>query len=307
MCGAVPGPGLNKVAVDHTESLLDAPWSPRKLSAMESAAPSVPGVRVRHVELSIGGLDLFVFSGYGHAFPRHSHESLTVGVFGPDNGSITVQRGTFRATCGAVLAIGADQAHAAEPARGGWTYRSIYPSRELVDVAAGAGEPDRRFLEPVIHDADLARRISRVHAALDEGTVTMRIEESLLGALRSLLDRHTERRAGRVTINSSQAVSRARSHLEENFARPVKLAELAAICGITAWHLVHSFRESTGMPPHAYLTQVRVSRAREMLLDGEPLSSVAYSCGFSDQSHLTRVFKRIHGITPGAYVAALPR
>jgi AraC-like DNA-binding protein len=89
---------------------------------------------------------------------------------------------------------------------------------------------------------------------------------------------------------------------------PVKLAELASICGVTPFHLIHSFRASFGIPPHAYLTQVRARRAREMLIRGNPLSSVAYMCGFSDQSHLTRVFKRIYGVTPGVYVAAsLPR
>ena len=302
-------PGLNKVAVDLTDSLLDASSPSRHVSLMEST-PSAPGVRVRHVELSIGGVDLFVFAGYGHAFPRHSHESLTVGVFGADNGSITVSRGTYKAAPGSILAIGAEETHSADPIRGGgWTYRSIYPSRELVDLAAGpeGGRPGCRFSQPVVHDERLAQRISRVHAALDSETPSMRIEESLLGVLRSLLDRHTEKREDRVTITSSLGVSRARAYLEENFSRPVKLAELAAICGITAWHLVHSFRDSTGIPPHAYLTQVRVSRAREMLLEGEALSSVAYRCGFSDQSHLTRVFKRIHGVTPGAYVAAMTR
>ena len=58
------------------------------------------------------------------------------------------------------------------------------------------------------------------------------------------------------------------------------------------------------MPPHAYLTQVRANRARELLVRGEPLSAVAYTCGFSDQSHLTRIFKKIFGITPGAYVGS---
>jgi AraC-like DNA-binding protein len=309
MCRRAHATGLNKLAADHTESLLDASRSAGQLRHMKSAAASIPGVRVRHVELSIGGLDLFVFSEYGHAFPRHSHESVTLGVFGEGNGSITVQRGTFKAARGSVLAIGADQAHAAEPARGrGWTYRSIYPSRELLDVAAGPDSlPGRAFTQPVIRDDDLARRISRVHSALDGGPASMRIEESLLGVLRSLLGRHTLRHRGTVTVPSSKAVSLARSYIDENFARPVKLAELATLCGITAWHLVHSFRESTGMPPHVYLTQVRVGRAREMLLDGDALSSVAYRCGFADQSHLTRVFKRIHGITPGAYVTAMGR
>jgi AraC-like DNA-binding protein len=68
---------------------------------------------------------------------------------------------------------------------------------------------------------------------------------------------------------------------------------------------VRSFTDVVGMPPHAYLTQIRANRARALLLAGETLSGAAYRCGFCDQSHLTRTFKRLFGVTPGSYVAAL--
>jgi AraC-like DNA-binding protein len=56
------------------------------------------------------------------------------------------------------------------------------------------------------------------------------------------------------------------------------------------------------MPPHAWLTQLRANRARGLLLAGEAPTSVAYRCGFSDQSHLTRTFRSMFGMTPAAYV-----
>jgi AraC-like DNA-binding protein len=77
------------------------------------------------------------------------------------------------------------------------------------------------------------------------------------------------------------------------------------VCDTSPFHLVRCFTDVVGMPPHAYLTQVRANRARALLLSGEGLSGVAYRCGFCDQSHLTRTFKRLFGVTPGSYVAAL--
>jgi AraC-like DNA-binding protein len=88
---------------------------------------------------------------------------------------------------------------------------------------------------------------------------------------------------------------------------PVKLDELSLECGVSPFHLIRSFKDSIGMTPHAYLMQVRANRARDMLFAGEGISTVAYRCGFVDQSHLTRTFKRIFGVTPGAYFAGARR
>ncbi|HEX5830777.1 MAG TPA: helix-turn-helix domain-containing protein, partial [Gemmatimonadaceae bacterium] len=62
-----------------------------------------------------------------------------------------------------------------------------------------------------------------------------------------------------------------------------------------------------GVPPYAYLALVRVRRARALIARGHPLSSVTYVTGFSDQSHLTRQFKRVVGVPPGRYARAASR
>lgn len=258
------------------------------------------------VELSIGSLDLFRFVNYDHAFPRHSHERFTVGVFGARNGSIRFRRGSWRAADGAILAVPPDEAHSADPLRGsGWTYRTLYPSTQIVDLALDSSGRTSSpvFDRPVIHDPLLARSLFELHSRLESSLPTLAMEETLLELLRRLIDRHGSERVIGQTDISFGAVARARTYLDDNFGKSVKLAELSAVCGISPFHLIRSFRDNVGMPPHAYLTQVRANRAREMLTSGEPLSSAAYLCGFSDQAHLTRTFKRIFGITPGAYAS----
>ncbi|MEP7348010.1 MAG: helix-turn-helix domain-containing protein, partial [Gemmatimonadaceae bacterium] len=79
------------------------------------------------------------------------------------------------------------------------------------------------------------------------------------------------------------------------------MLELPGVCGVSAFHLIRCFRESVGLPPHAYLKALRVSRAQCMLRGGSTISDAAYSCGFSDQSHLTRSFKNVTGLSPGTY------
>ena len=275
---------------------------------MPSTVPCAAGVSITRVDLSVGSLELFRFSSYDHAFPRHSHDRFTLGVFGAGNGSIRVERGKFRAAEGSILAIAPDEAHAADPMRGrGWTYRTLYPSQGIVNLALGSpATVSSPFPRPVLHDAPLARRIEDVHSRLERSGPSLQTEETLLGVIRDLFSRHGSLPSSSDKTRTSAAVRRAREYLDASYALPVKLAELASLCGVTPFHLIHSFRASVGIPPHAYLTQVRAQRAREMLIRGNPLSSVAYMCGFSDQSHLTRVFKRIYGVTPGVYVAASP-
>jgi AraC-like DNA-binding protein len=265
-------------------------------------------VTVTRVELSIGILDLFRFEKYDHSFPRHSHDRFTIGAFGKGNGSIRMRGASSVAQTGCMLAIAPDAAHSADPLRGrGWTYRSLYPSTELMNVALESGTISADFVSPVIDDRALAADIDVLHRRLETSGATLGTEEKLLEVLRTVVDRHGGRAPGTIRPHAPRAVSLARTYLSDNFTRTIKLNELAVECAMSPFHLIRSFRGATGMTPHAYLTQVRCNRAREMLIRGESISTIAFSCGFSDQSHLTRTFKKIFGVTPGAYASAPSR
>jgi AraC family transcriptional regulator len=78
--------------------------------------------------------------------------------------------------------------------------------------------------------------------------------------------------------------------------------ELAAFCGLSPSHFAHAFKASVGLAPHQWLMQRRVERAKTLLADSsKPPSEIAQECGFADQSHFTRVFRREVGATPGAW------
>jgi len=271
------------------------------------------GVSVTRVPLSVGVVELFRFEGYAHAFPRHSHEQLTFGVFGAGNGRIRVRGAEWQAAQGSILAIGPDEPHSAEPARGGgWTYRSFYPSPAVVAAALGTdspGRPDRfaalamtAFERPVIEDPGLARSIDRLHRQLECGEADPELEERLLILIGKLVTRHGARPPEMREDSATGAVARARAFLEANPGAPIRLQDLSDVAGVSPFHLIRCFQRKVGMPPHAWLTQVRANRARGLLLAGEAPTSVAYRCGFSDQSHLTRTFRSMFGMTPGAYV-----
>ena len=88
-----------------------------------------------------------------------------------------------------------------------------------------------------------------------------------------------------------------RSHLHHD----VGMDALALACGVDRFRLTRAFRNAFGLPPHAYLVQLRLARARHLLAKGEQPADVAITLGFADQSHLGRWFVRAYGLTPAAY------
>ena len=95
---------------------------------------------------------------------------------------------------------------------------------------------------------------------------------------------------------------RAREVLLANIKSGVALREVARECGVSVGHFSHAFRRTLGVAPHKWLVEQRVVLSKEKLRDdGLSLADVAMECGFSDQSHLTRVFRQAVGVSPGAW------
>ncbi len=74
---------------------------------------------------------------------------------------------------------------------------------------------------------------------------------------------------------------------------------------MSKFHLVRTFRQHFGVPPHAYGMQLRLRYARVLLLGGRAIREASAAAGFADVSHLTRAFVRQFGLTPGRYRAAV--
>jgi AraC-like DNA-binding protein len=99
----------------------------------------------------------------------------------------------------------------------------------------------------------------------------------------------------------SAAVKRARDYIEACYDENISVRKLASIACLSPFHFIRVFQAQTGMPPHAYLMQTRVRKAKALLARGRQIVDAAYETGFVDQSHLTRHFKRTLGYTPGQY------
>jgi AraC-like DNA-binding protein len=95
---------------------------------------------------------------------------------------------------------------------------------------------------------------------------------------------------------------RAEALMSEDLTARVPLGQLAQACSLSVRHFARAFRQSTGIPPHRWLLNRRIQRAKELLGDSRlSLFDVAVACGFGDQSHFTRMFSAAVGLSPGLW------
>lgn len=89
-----------------------------------------------------------------------------------------------------------------------------------------------------------------------------------------------------------------REYIHAHAEEEISLDVLAGVGHLSMYHALRSFRDVLGLPPHKYLLQVRVERAKALLQLGKSVADVAAILGFADQSHLTRHYKRVFGVPP---------
>ncbi|RDV00805.1 AraC family transcriptional regulator [Trinickia dinghuensis] len=257
------------------------------------------------------------------SFARHSHDTFGVGVVWRGAQRSASGRGPVEARAGDVITVNPGEVHDGSPFdERGRAWRMLYFEPKLVhDVALelGAAVPSSVELErPVLRDEGFAACFERTFAAV--ATVpavvsaggrfdTLACEERLYALLAECVRRHTTVRlrasAGAAIDGMSASIRRAKARIDDDPCEPVTLAGLAFDAGLSRFQLLRGFARDTGLPPHAYLIQRRISLARRLIEQGMVLADAAAGAGFADQSHMTRAFVRAFGVTPAQYAGAV--
>jgi AraC-like DNA-binding protein len=256
---------------------------------------------------AVAGVDLLRARYVTHRYGRHAHQTYTLGVIETGVEEFEYRGSLLRAGPGTVALLNPEVVHTGQAGvPDGWSYRVFYPEVEVVaSIAAELGWPlgTPSFPETVITDTRGAQLIRAAHLAAEHGD-RLASSSLLRTAVGSLLAAHGAAAPGGRTGRPSRspaAVAQTRELLSERMADPPSLDELSAATGLGPFALLRAFRAETGLPPHAYLNQLRVRQARSLLDGGLAPAQVAACTGFADQAHLTRHFKRVVGVPPGAY------
>lgn len=265
------------------------------------------------------GFEVAVLGAEGDSsgFPKHTHDEFVVSANLAGAEAVWLDGRAFEAGPGEITAYnpGAVQASRALPVRGGgssdaWRFVSLYAEPGFAADALGLATPPTLSAPLLRSPAALAalRRLAAMVAAsraadLPPGLV----EEQAVAALAAVAVPAADATASEsrpARGGDDPAVRRAAAMLLDRLADPPTLAELAREAGLSREGLVRRFGAACGLPPMAWALQRRLARARALLRAGVAPAEAAAVLGFADQAHLTRLFRRAAGTTPGRYRAA---
>lgn len=248
--------------------------------------PEVPGVtEVLHAHFT------------DHAYPAHVHETWTLLLVDTGGVEYALDGRRHDAVPGSVTVLPPDVPHDGQAAlTSGFDKRVVY----IDDRWLSRGLLGRAVGRPTVPGADLGAAVARLHAALARPGAELEAESRLALVAEQVGVRLGGAAEPGPSGRSPRVAALVRDRLDAEDVPP-SLEDLATELGVHPTHIVRAFRREYGIAPHQYLTGRRVDRARRMLLAGQSAADVAVAVGFHDQSHLTRHFRRVLGVTPGAF------
>ncbi len=272
---------------------------------MDSDRKKEQAVMWRDSEL--GNLEVLRATYITHTFARHAHETFALGLIEAGVGGFQTRRGTHVAHASNIFIIHPDEVHNGYAvSKMGCTYCVIYPGSALLQQIASEGRTFTHstpfFSQTIISDDRLKYLLLSLHHLLEQPSDRLERETYLQWTCAHLLTHHaTHTLPIRNTGQEHRAVAQIRDYLHAHICENISLQILTEKVGLHPSYLVRVFHAHVGLPPHAYLTQIRVQQAKALLLQDVSLPQVALATGFADQSHLTRHFRHLVGVTPGTY------
>lgn len=290
-------------------------WCPFDRGFQRSNALNINASRARAVlAVATGGV------------PRLLHEELRIVIPAAPTHVVNAHGRRMLAPEGAIVVTPPTESHTLHAATAdAWSAKMLLLTPAFVARAARAAHAARHdrppgsglcaqpempyFSRAVILDRELRDVLSSLFDELWSPVRSADCEQRLSEATGALAARHAEPLAQaaqkRVGPRRHDAVRRLQAHLVEHVADPVSLDDMASAARLSKYYLARAFERVHGMPPRAYLMELRLARARSLIAAGVSPSHVTYDAGFADQSHLTRRFKRGTGMTPSCYARQL--
>jgi len=257
------------------------------------------------VAVDVGRIELLHARINRSTIPPHFHDEYSISVTLRGGLGFEFRGASHSAPSGVISCVAPGEVHNAyAPAGGKWEFINLLvPTAVVQEVLASLDWRENLPDLPrrVVADPGLVGAFIHFHRLLESSGDLLERQSVRTFVLADFFRRYsTARGAARRVLAEHRAVQRARELLRGRFAEPIALAQLASHAGLSPYHFLRTFHREVGVTPHAYLNQIRVLEAKRRLSAGAGAAEAALACGFCDQSHMNRQFKRlVHAICKG--------
>lgn len=249
-------------------------------------------------------IEAYQFIGIMQKFPNHFHEYYVIGFVGSGRRYLTCKNKDYTIDAGDLLMFNPLDNHACHQVDNkplDWRCINVNENimRETVKQVTGRDYLPK-FTTTVAYRSEAVSLLRELHDLIMEQRTDFEKEEVFFFLIEQLIAEYTEP-AGESLSATSEEIQKACFYLENNFAEPITLDDLSKLSGLNKYTLLRNFTKQRGVTPYQYLETIRIGEAKKLLEKGVNPLDAAMQTGFVDQSHFTKFFKKLIGLTPKQY------
>jgi AraC-like DNA-binding protein len=253
------------------------------------------------------GLELIQAADVTHNLSRHVHEALCIGIIEKGARECQVHGAKYLAAAGQISLVNAGEIHACASAEGmPYSYRVLCLDESGIEKLCRRYDDSEvrtpYFKNTIINDPVCFASIIRLSDLLTKAVAKLEKETLLMEMFTGLMLRHAlDKTQLRVSGQEDNMVRQVREYVAAHCTEEISLECLSGLVNFSPYYLHRVFTAQVGIPLHTYQLLLRINRAKDLLLQGKSYAMTAVETGFVDQSHFSRRFKEVVGLTPGQW------
>jgi AraC-like DNA-binding protein len=254
---------------------------------------------------SIEDFQIVVGKSVVNVFPMHVHQKFCIGLIDKGNALFVKNNNTIEIGKGCIYLINPAEAHQIKPSNSegfshivfcfGFSFIQNYFVDEAEATRFG-------FNISIFHNGEIWEKLIEFKKLVLEVIPKIDLEYEIMEIFSKLYQYCSFAQSGNINDDRQSNISKVCTYIKENCKNNICLHELAVYAGMSKFHFSRVFKNEVGISPYDYQIQSKLKLARDLLLNHQSVADVALELGFTDQSHLTRFFRRNTGVTPAQFI-----
>lgn len=243
------------------------------------------------------------------SFPRHFHDEYLIQIIKEGQNDFYCQGKLYKAYPGDTVLINPSEIHNGNSRKNEHLDYNVFylDPNSLTEIFGEDSNPSSlsfSFSQTVVRDPNLFCKIAKLFTTIEaEANDEIFLTEQYLNVIQTIARNYSNDIPGNSSLESqySPRLKILKEYIHDNLGNKLLLAEMSRLCFTSPFHLLRIFTKFTGITLYQFILVRRIEKAKELLKARQSIHDVTFQMGFSDQSHFTRSFKKMVGLTPRQY------